>query len=189
MAELNRPHAAPLAEPIRALRERLGLTQRDFASRLSVPQSTVYRWEVGRSSPRGESLARLQDLAHAHGLSLDLPAAAPAPGEGIRSPILEATLALLRQEFAFCVALEEGKDDPQLGVLAWQVLGDALSAHRRRVSDFLVEAEKLPPERFPFWKAMDLMKVLAWRGPVSPMAMMARGYVTPGQLAPEPRRD
>lgn len=36
---------------IRRLRERLGMSQRQFAEALGVKQSTVWRWESGRATP------------------------------------------------------------------------------------------------------------------------------------------
>lgn len=36
---------------IRELRDRLGLTQQDFAARLGVSVQSVHRWETGKAKP------------------------------------------------------------------------------------------------------------------------------------------
>ena len=43
------------AEHVRALREQLGLTQREMAEELNVRQQTVSEWETGQYQPRGAS--------------------------------------------------------------------------------------------------------------------------------------
>lgn len=50
-------------EAIRRVRERLGLTQEEFARALSVSQSTVQNWESGRTRPHRGTLARLEAVA------------------------------------------------------------------------------------------------------------------------------
>lgn len=50
------------AADIKALRERLGLSQMEMAARLGTTLTTVYRWEKGQRSPTGlyaKALARL----------------------------------------------------------------------------------------------------------------------------------
>ena len=42
-----------------ALRERLGVTQAEFARRLGIRQQTVSEWETGRYRPRGASITLL----------------------------------------------------------------------------------------------------------------------------------
>lgn len=42
-----------LAEALRKVREKLGLSQEQWAARLGVSVRTVSRWEVGTSDPRG----------------------------------------------------------------------------------------------------------------------------------------
>ncbi len=53
------------AQRIKALRSRLGITQREFASRLSVSQPAVALWELGLHKPSGaqilENLLRLEN--------------------------------------------------------------------------------------------------------------------------------
>ncbi len=53
------------------LRRDLGLTQRSFADAVGVPQSTVYRWEAGRSSPNATHLGMMADLGYENGLKPD----------------------------------------------------------------------------------------------------------------------
>jgi transcriptional regulator with XRE-family HTH domain len=47
-------------EAIRKVRERLGLTQEEFARALNVSQSTVQNWESGRTRPHRGTLARIE---------------------------------------------------------------------------------------------------------------------------------
>lgn len=44
---------------LRELRDELGMSQRDFAKRLGVSQSTLCRWEARRRSPRVRDVKRL----------------------------------------------------------------------------------------------------------------------------------
>lgn len=49
---------------VRALRERLGLTQEKFAARLGVTFPTINRWENGRSRPSPLALQPLEEMLH-----------------------------------------------------------------------------------------------------------------------------
>lgn len=51
------------AARVRAIRSRLGLTQRAFAERLGVRQQTVSEWETGVYAPRGASARMLRHVA------------------------------------------------------------------------------------------------------------------------------
>ena len=51
-----------LATRVREARSRLGLTQADFATRLSVAPLTVHRWESGQSQPRQLALERMEAI-------------------------------------------------------------------------------------------------------------------------------
>ena len=58
---------AVTAEPdlgrlVRALRERLGLTQEKFAARLGVTFPTINRWENGRARPSPLAVKQIEDL-------------------------------------------------------------------------------------------------------------------------------
>ena len=53
------------AEDIRAFRERLGLSQTDFANLLGVDARSVRRWESGQGTPTGAALAVLNGLHQA----------------------------------------------------------------------------------------------------------------------------
>jgi len=55
------------AESVRALRERLGLTQRQLADELGVRQQTISEWETGIYQPRGASARLLRLVAEASG--------------------------------------------------------------------------------------------------------------------------
>lgn len=56
--------ADKLADKIKKLRKDLGLTQKEFATRLGVEdQSLVSKWESGRQEPNAERMVRLADMA------------------------------------------------------------------------------------------------------------------------------
>lgn len=59
--------ATALGRRVRLLRESLDRTQTDFAGMLGVDQSTVARWESGRT-PKARHVARLASLAGLHPL-------------------------------------------------------------------------------------------------------------------------
>jgi len=48
---------------IKALREHLGLTQREMANRLGTRQQTISEWELGLYTPRGASSTLLSMVA------------------------------------------------------------------------------------------------------------------------------
>lgn len=50
-------------EGVKYLRWQLGLTQRDLAKKLKVPQSSVHRWETGRTEPCAKNMVKLIKLA------------------------------------------------------------------------------------------------------------------------------
>ena len=50
-------------EEIKGLREKLNLTQAEFAERIHVNRVTLARWERGKNEPRGLYLRALHDLA------------------------------------------------------------------------------------------------------------------------------
>ena len=49
-------------EEIKALRERLGLTQEDFARKVLVRACTVNRWENGKNLPTALAIEKLNEL-------------------------------------------------------------------------------------------------------------------------------
>lgn len=55
------------SDKIRKLRQRLGLTQRELADRLSTTETTISRWERGEAVPRSlfhrRELERLKNRA------------------------------------------------------------------------------------------------------------------------------
>jgi len=70
---------------IRSLRQRLGMTQEEFAHEIAVTVSTVNRWENAHAEPSKLAWKAIQDLAKKRGLT-DLgsrvgPAASPAASE------------------------------------------------------------------------------------------------------------
>lgn len=71
VAEHSDPPSRPLSPPrydaarVRALRERLAVSQEAFAAALNVSVGTVRAWEGGRRAPRGPSL-RLLEIAERH---------------------------------------------------------------------------------------------------------------------------
>jgi len=54
---------------IRGLRQRLGLTQEEFAHQIAVTVSTVNRWENGHSVPSKLAWKVIRDLARRRGLT------------------------------------------------------------------------------------------------------------------------
>ena len=44
---------------VKAQRDRLGLSQQDYAKLVGVSPMTIYNWEAGKSRPRGEQFAAL----------------------------------------------------------------------------------------------------------------------------------
>jgi DNA-binding transcriptional regulator YiaG len=50
-------------EQIQALRQHLGLTQREMAERLGTRQQTISEWETGMYEPRGASATLLSIIA------------------------------------------------------------------------------------------------------------------------------
>ncbi|MFQ5477278.1 MAG: helix-turn-helix domain-containing protein [Candidatus Binatia bacterium] len=56
---------------VRTLRNRLGMTQEEFAHSLGITVSTVNRWENGHSAPSKLAKASIVGLANKHGLTLD----------------------------------------------------------------------------------------------------------------------
>ncbi|MCB0833545.1 MAG: helix-turn-helix transcriptional regulator [Bacteroidetes bacterium] len=47
---------------VRSLRERLGITQEQLASKLGVTFTSVNRWENGRTKPSPLALKRIEEL-------------------------------------------------------------------------------------------------------------------------------
>lgn len=50
-----------LKNKLKAAREQLGLTQRQFAERLGVPYQTFVQWEQDQRTPRGFALRALEE--------------------------------------------------------------------------------------------------------------------------------
>jgi putative transcriptional regulator len=61
-----RPHAGDV---IRRLRQRLGLTQEEFAHAIAVTVSTVNRWENAHAAPSKLAWKVIRDLARRRGLA------------------------------------------------------------------------------------------------------------------------
>ena len=57
-----------LAELIKDLREKLDLTQEQFASEVGVTFSTVNRWENGRGTPSPLAMRRINELSNEMGI-------------------------------------------------------------------------------------------------------------------------
>jgi len=68
-ARIRRPSAGPRVAPrvIRALRDGLHMTRREFAKLLGVSPGSIFGWETGRTIPRGGSRARLVALRRKKG--------------------------------------------------------------------------------------------------------------------------
>lgn len=63
---------------IRDMRNRLSMTQEEFAHALGITVSTVNRWENGHSEPSKLARATIARLASAHGIFVE---AAPRLGD------------------------------------------------------------------------------------------------------------
>ena len=59
-------------QAVRALRQRLGMTQEEFARRIQVTLSTVNRWENGHAAPSHLAWRAIKDLAKRQGASDEL---------------------------------------------------------------------------------------------------------------------
>jgi len=57
---------------IRTLRQKLGMTQEEFAHEIAVTVSTVNRWENAHAEPSKLAWKAIQDLARKRGLTEDL---------------------------------------------------------------------------------------------------------------------
>lgn len=66
---------------VRALRQRLGLTQTQFAEELGTRQATISEWENGLYQPRGASARLLSLLAERAGFEYGVEPAEPRGGE------------------------------------------------------------------------------------------------------------
>ena len=61
-SSMSRRKDKKLAEMIRGLRAKLGLTQEQFAAKVGVTWSTVNRWENSRGSPSPLAMRRIEEL-------------------------------------------------------------------------------------------------------------------------------
>ncbi len=67
---------------VRAVRQRLGMSQEKFAAAIGVSFSTVSRWENAHNEPSHLSWRAIQELVRRHGLGEDaLQGSGPANGE------------------------------------------------------------------------------------------------------------
>ncbi len=86
-----------IAQLVRDLRERLDLTQEQFAQRIGVTYSTVNHWENGKRTPQPFLIERLRELQEEIEAGLEEPARTMAPGRvsGVAesSPVWETTEA------------------------------------------------------------------------------------------------
>ena len=57
---------------IRSLRQKLGMTQEEFAHDIAVTVSTVNRWENAHAEPSKLAWKAIQDLARKRGLTDDV---------------------------------------------------------------------------------------------------------------------
>ncbi len=60
---MPRKKDAPVADAIRSLRTKLGLTQEQFAAEVGVTWSTVNRWENGRGNPSPLAMRQIEGLS------------------------------------------------------------------------------------------------------------------------------
>jgi putative transcriptional regulator len=81
----RRYHGELPSVDVTAIRQRNGLSQRDFAASIGVPEGTLVNWEQGRRQPSGPAKVLLALLAKKPNVVMELyPAAQPrvrwAPG-------------------------------------------------------------------------------------------------------------
>jgi putative transcriptional regulator len=67
---------------IRALRQKLGMTQEEFAHEIAVTVSTVNRWENAHAEPSKLAWKAIDDLARKRGVGEDVLRRASALAEG-----------------------------------------------------------------------------------------------------------
>jgi DNA-binding transcriptional regulator YiaG len=67
---------------IRSLRQKLGMTQEEFAHEIAVTVSTVNRWENAHAEPSKLAWKAIQDLARKRGVNEDLIGRAGALAQG-----------------------------------------------------------------------------------------------------------
>ena len=115
--------AEPWNRPdVRHLRQRMGLTQAQFAERLHVTPLTVLRWESGQSAPRPLALEKLRELEHEASASPPMsgktrPNAAPPPLDFSGNPdaalaVAEAHRLAFGHQFNPVFASEISRIDP-----------------------------------------------------------------------------
>jgi DNA-binding transcriptional regulator YiaG len=63
----NRAMADRTRHSIRRVREKLGMTQEQFAHTIAVTVSTVSRWETGHAVPSNLAWRAIRELASVHG--------------------------------------------------------------------------------------------------------------------------
>jgi DNA-binding transcriptional regulator YiaG len=71
-AERNPPMEENAGNLIRGLRQKLGMTQEEFAHEIAVTVSTVNRWENAHAEPSKLAWKAIQDLARKRGLPEDV---------------------------------------------------------------------------------------------------------------------
>ena len=67
---------------IRGLRQKLGMTQEEFAHEIAVTVSTVNRWENAHAEPSKLAWKAIQDLARKRGVNDDILARSGALAQG-----------------------------------------------------------------------------------------------------------
>ena len=67
---------------IRTLRQKLGMTQEEFAHEIAVTVSTVNRWENAHAEPSKLAWKAIHGLAHKRGVADDILRRSPALADG-----------------------------------------------------------------------------------------------------------
>lgn len=138
-------------DAIRQLRDSLSMSQREFASHLKVPQTTVNRWETGRTTPNGEYLGMMFDLAQRHSQSFT-PFAASTPRADRKDIAVEASREWLRRSKG-----PRGKDREDWLETFVQMLG-VVSRAQPGLQQALTKAEALASCEAPEGEVRDLLK-------------------------------
>lgn len=77
------------SDAIRALRDHLGMTQRQMADELEVRQQTISEWETGFHTPHRSTQKTLTLVAERAGFSYDTPAEESTAAQSQDTPLQE----------------------------------------------------------------------------------------------------
>jgi transcriptional regulator with XRE-family HTH domain len=112
------------------------MSQREFASHLGVPQTTVNRWETGKTTPTAEYLGLMHDLARRHTRPFEPFASATKPSERIEIALVAS------QEWLKKTKGPRGKDS-ELWVETFHQMLSIVSASRLELRQARTRLEEM----------------------------------------------